>query len=166
MGTRCNQVFDGDDFDPNIIQNYLGSSFYHMGKYGERVYRPFMQARAPTCILCSSSSAAYLSTVITSRTKNNSVRRECLKWALFYAMQPLCCLGCCWIPYLSISQQLPTVNITASDANCIMQCSTKVICCNGTTGLLAVELPVKGGRGPDNERAWAAGAHDSVHALP
>lgn len=43
MGTRSNQVFDGDDFDPNIIQNYLGSSFYHMAKYGEKVYRPFME---------------------------------------------------------------------------------------------------------------------------
>ncbi|CAL8468518.1 g8058 [Coccomyxa elongata] len=43
MGTRSNQVFDGDNFDPNIIQNYLGSSFYHMAKYGEKVYRPFMQ---------------------------------------------------------------------------------------------------------------------------
>ena len=46
MGTRSNQVFDGDDFDPDIIQNYLGSSFYHMAKYGERVYRPFMQVTA------------------------------------------------------------------------------------------------------------------------
>ena len=46
MGTRSNQVFDGDDFDPDIIQNYLGSSFHHMAKYGERVYRPFMQVTA------------------------------------------------------------------------------------------------------------------------
>ncbi len=53
MGTRSNQVFEGDDFDPNIIQNYLGSSFYHMAKYGEKVYRPFMQVnRKYLCFVC------------------------------------------------------------------------------------------------------------------
>lgn len=43
MGTRSNQVFDDPDFDDQIINRYIGSSFAIMAKYGEKVYRPFMQ---------------------------------------------------------------------------------------------------------------------------
>lgn len=42
MGTRANQ--DIEAADPEIINNYLGSSFKHMADYGESIYRPFMQA--------------------------------------------------------------------------------------------------------------------------
>ena len=41
MGTRANQ--DLDAADPEVINEYLGSSFKHMADYGEKVYRPFMQ---------------------------------------------------------------------------------------------------------------------------
>ena len=41
MGTRANQ--DLDAADPEVINDYLGSSFKHMADYGEEVYRPFMQ---------------------------------------------------------------------------------------------------------------------------
>lgn len=38
-----NQVLDGSGFDPEIINDYLGSSFGIMQRCGEAVYRPFMQ---------------------------------------------------------------------------------------------------------------------------
>lgn len=41
MGTRANQ--DLETADPEVINDYLGSSFKHMANYGESVYRPFMQ---------------------------------------------------------------------------------------------------------------------------
>ena len=43
MGTRSNQVLDGADFNDNIINEYLGSSFGIMQRYGEEVFRPFME---------------------------------------------------------------------------------------------------------------------------
>lgn len=43
MGTRSNQVLDGPDFNANIINEYLGSSFGIMQRYGEEVFRPFME---------------------------------------------------------------------------------------------------------------------------
>ena len=43
MGTRANQVLEGADFDPEIINHYLGSSFGIMQRCGEAVYKPFMQ---------------------------------------------------------------------------------------------------------------------------
>ena len=39
--------------DPAVINEYLGSSFKHMARYGEKVYKPFMQV----CILRSDAPA-------------------------------------------------------------------------------------------------------------
>ena len=49
MGTRSNQ--DLQSADPEVINEYLGSSFKHMARYGEKVYKPFMQVgrRLVTC---------------------------------------------------------------------------------------------------------------------
>lgn len=33
-----------DEFDEQIINNYIGGSFRDMQQFGPRVYRPFMQA--------------------------------------------------------------------------------------------------------------------------
>ncbi len=49
MGTRANQ--DIKSADPEVINEYLGSSFKHMANYGEKVYRPFMQV-CPSCLHC------------------------------------------------------------------------------------------------------------------
>lgn len=43
MGTRIEQ--DLDRCDPDIINNYIGSSFGQMKRMGESVYRPFMKVR-------------------------------------------------------------------------------------------------------------------------
>ena len=51
MGTRANQVLEGADFDPDIINDYLGSSFGIMQRCGEAVYRPFMQVMDLSCAL-------------------------------------------------------------------------------------------------------------------
>ncbi len=49
MGTRSNQ--DLESADPKVINEYLGSSFKHMARYGEKVYKPFMQVGLPQIVI-------------------------------------------------------------------------------------------------------------------
>lgn len=58
MGTRSNQ--DLQSADPEVINEYLGSSFKHMARYGEKVYKPFMQVCRPV-VTCRAANVVVLS---------------------------------------------------------------------------------------------------------